>query len=533
MTSPAPLLSIQGIDVAYGQTQVLFGVDLEVAEGEMVALLGTNGAGKSTVLRAVAGLTPPSRGTVRFAGQDITKLDAGATSRLGITQVPGGRGVFPSLTVAENLRVAGWSRRKERADLQARQEQCLEWFPALGRRWDTAAGDLSGGEQQMLSLSQALLGRPRLLMIDELSLGLAPAVVEDLLQIVRAIHADGAAVVLVEQSVTTALRLADRAVFMEKGEVRFEGPTAELLERDDILRAVYLRGTAGAATSKGKRKGPVAAKTSRNGAAAATAPGEPALEAVGLTKHYGGVTAVDAVDLRLAEGELLGVIGPNGAGKTTVFDLLTGFTVPDSGHVLLRGQDVTRAPAHRRASMGLGRTFQDARLWPSLTVRECLVVACERDLTSRDPLSAILRLPSQRESEAVAGAKADDLVELVGVQSFAGKFLSELSTGSRRMVEIACLLANGASVLLLDEPSSGIAQRETEALGPVLLDLRVQLGASIVLIEHDMQLLTSVADRLLALDTGSVVTDGDADAVLSHPQVVASYLGERASSSTA
>jgi branched-chain amino acid transport system ATP-binding protein len=197
---------------------------------------------------------------------------------------------------------------------------------------------------------------------------------------------------------------------------------------------------------------------------------------------------------------------------------------------VLRGEDVTGRPAHRRARLGLGRTFQDARLWPSLTVRECLVVACERSLGSRDVLSAVLRLPSQRESEAVAGATADDLIELVGVQAFAGKFLSELSTGSRRMVEIGCLLANGASTLLLDEPSSGIAQRETEALGPILLDVRAQLGASIVLIEHDMPLLTSVADRLLALDTGAVVTDGDADAVLSHPQVVASYLGDRSGS---
>jgi branched-chain amino acid transport system ATP-binding protein len=526
-----PLLQIQGIDVSYGQTQVLFGVDLEIAEGEMVALLGTNGAGKSTVLRAVAGLNPPTRGTVRFAGQDITRLDAAATSRLGITQVPGGRGVFPSLTVAENLRVAGWSRRKERADLAARQAQCLEWFPALERRWETAAGDLSGGEQQMLSLSQALLSRPRLLMIDELSLGLAPTVVEDLLHIVRAIHADGAAVVLVEQSVNTALRLADRAVFLEKGEVRFEGPTAELLERDDILRAVYLRGSGAASTADGtrkrKRRAPKQAATAAP-RPALTADAAPALEAIGVTKRYGGVRAVDSVDLRIADGELLGIVGPNGAGKTTLFDLLTGFAPLDDGRVLLRGEDVTRLPAHRRARLGLGRTFQDARLWPSLTVRECLVVACERSLSSRDALSAILRLPAQRESEAVAGATADDLIELVGVQAFAGKLISELSTGSRRMVEIGCLLANGADTLLLDEPSSGIAQRETEALGPILLDVRAQLGASIVLIEHDMPLLTSVADRLLALDTGAVVTDGDADAVLSHPQVVASYLGERA-----
>jgi ABC-type branched-subunit amino acid transport system ATPase component len=525
MSGADALLSIEGIDVAYGQTQVLFGVDLEVADGELVALLGTNGAGKSTVLRAVSGLTLPQRGQIRFLGADITRADAGRRSRLGITQVPGGRGVFPTLTVADNLRAAGWAHRRDRADLRRRQQRCLDWFPALAQRLDVNAGDLSGGEQQMLSLSQALLGRPRLLMIDELSLGLAPTIVEDLLGIVRAIHADGTAIVLVEQSVDIALRLAERAVFMEKGEVRFEGPTADLLERTDVLRAVYLRGAAAMAATRPptRRRSPARAKAAANGAAA-----PPALEARRLTKRYGGVTAVDEVDLRLAEGELLGVIGPNGAGKTTLFDLLTGFAPVDEGRVLLRGEDVTDAAAHRRARLGLGRTFQDARLWPSLTVRECLAVACEREHPSRDPVSAVLHLPSHRDGERHVAARADDLVELLGLQSFAGKLLGELSTGSRRMVELGCLVANGATTLLLDEPSSGIAQREAEALGPILLDLRVQLGASIVLIEHDMQLLTGVADRLLALDAGSVVTEGDADAVLSHPRVVAAYLGDRA-----
>ena len=268
-----PILSVEGIDVAYGQTQVLFGVDLEVAEGEIVALLGTNGAGKSTVLRAVSGLTPPTRGRIRFAGTDITGAEPRTTAGHGITQVPGGRGVFPTLTVADNLRAAGWSTRRDRAEQRRRQQRCLDWFPALAQRSEVRAGDLSGGEQQMLSLSQALLARPRLLMIDELSLGLAPTVVEDLLGIVRAIHAGGTAILLVEQSVDIALRLAERAVFMEKGEVRFEGPTAELVERDDIVRAVYLRGAASVAATRAPaagvapRRGPPRRATSATAAA--------------------------------------------------------------------------------------------------------------------------------------------------------------------------------------------------------------------------------------------------------------------------
>jgi ABC-type branched-subunit amino acid transport system ATPase component len=514
----APLLTVHGLDVAYGQTQVLFGVDLEIGDGEIVALLGTNGAGKSTILRAISGLSPPSAGRVTFDGRDITGSDPNATAKLGITQVPGGRGVFPTLSVADNLRAAGWLFRKDKAHLEQATARVLEHFPALQRRWELPAGSLSGGEQQMLSLGQAFLARPRLLMIDELSLGLAPTIVDQLLEIVHAIHESGTTILVVEQSVRTALRLAERAVFLEKGEVRFSGPTAELIERDDILRAVYLRGASaiGApAPARAKAKATAATSTSV------------ALEAVGITKRYGGVTAVDDVSFTLHEGEVLGVVGPNGAGKTTVFDLLSGFTEIDEGRVVLHGRDVTELAAHQRAALGLGRSFQDARLWSSLTVREAIAVATERTVTAGDMVSALLGMPAVRDSERQVELRVADLIDLLGLGAFRDKFIAELSTGSRRMVEIACLIANEPKILLLDEPSSGIAQREAEALGPVLKRVQRHLGASILIIEHDMPLLTGVADRLLALDLGTFVTAGSADEVLSHPQVVSSYLGER------
>ena len=508
------LLDVKHIDAGYGQTQVLFEVDLRVREGEIVALLGTNGAGKSTVLKAVSGLLAKDRGSVFFDGEDITGLDPNSISRLGIAQVPGGRGIFPSLTVAENLRAAGWLFRRDRERVRASTARVLELFPELGKRWDTTAGSLSGGEQQMLSLSKAFIARPRLLMIDELSLGLAPTVVERLLEIVREIHAAGTTIVLVEQSVTTALRLADRAVFMEKGEVRFEGPTAELLERPDILRAVYLKGSAATST---------AAQPERHRAALLDRP--PVLEVRGLTKRYGGVTAVDDVSFRLHRGQVLGLIGPNGAGKTTVFDLISGFQPLDGGRVTLFGRDVTEWPAYARARAGLGRSFQDARLWPSLTVREALAAALERHVEVGDPFSSMLGMPTAAASERVVTARVEELVELVGLGAFGDKFVGELSTGSRRMVEIACLLGIEPRILLLDEPSSGIAQKEAEALGPILRDVQRHLGASILVIEHSMPLLTSIADHLVALDRGRVVTEGEPDDVLTHDHVVTSYLG--------
>src|SRR5438270_12891308 len=235
------LLSCRGVDMSYGSVQILFGVDFDVAEGEMVALLGTNGAGKSTLLKGICGLVRPTAGSVTFKGDDITEKPADVTARLGISLMPGGKGVFPTLTVDENLKLATWLIADEQDRIAEARREVLDLFPVLDQRRTQMAGDLSGGEQQMLALGMALMTRPELVMIDELSLGLAPTIVGQLLDVVREIHRRGSTIVIVEQSVNVALQLAARAVFMEKGEVRFEGPASELLERPDLLRAVFIQ----------------------------------------------------------------------------------------------------------------------------------------------------------------------------------------------------------------------------------------------------------------------------------------------------
>ena len=243
-----PLLSCTGVDFSYGQLQVLFDVDFTVDDGEMVALLGTNGAGKSTLLKVVSGIGLPSKGGVRFRGQDITYLDSERRVPLGITQVPGGRAVFGTMDVVENLRAFGYTLGRDRKRIEESIELCFEAFPRLKERRTSLAANLSGGEQQMVGLSKALILQPKLLLIDELSLGLAPVIVGQLLDMVRRINDTGTAVVLVEQSVNIALSLVDHAYFMEKGEMRFDGPAQELLERDDLLRAVFLEGASKAGT---------------------------------------------------------------------------------------------------------------------------------------------------------------------------------------------------------------------------------------------------------------------------------------------
>jgi branched-chain amino acid transport system ATP-binding protein len=244
-----------------------------------------------------------------------------------------------------------------------------------------------------------------------------------------------------------------------------------------------------------------------------------------LHRSFGGITALDDVSLDLGAGEILGVIGPNGAGKTTLFDLVSGFLTPDSGRIVLDGRDLTHLGPEARARLGLGRSFQDARLFPALTVEDAIKLALEGQVEVRDPVAAALNLPAVADSEAKVQVRTDELIELMGLGAFRDKFISELSTGSRRIVDLACTMAHDPKVILFDEPSSGIAQRETEALGPLLRRIREATGASLLLIEHDMPLVTSVADEIIALDLGRVVVRGSPSEVVTHPAVIESYLG--------
>ena len=512
LAAPSGLLTVAGVHASYGRNPVLFGVDLGVADGGVQALLGTNGAGKSTVLKVVSGLLNPDTGRVTFDGEDITRLDPVARLKRGIVLVPGGRGVFASLSVRANLRMAAWIYRRDRAAFESSMAWVAELFPTLAERSDVLAGELSGGQQQMLAIAQGLIGRPRLLMIDELSLGLAPTVVASLVDVIKKINAGGTTVLIVEQSVNIATAMADEAVFMEKGQVRFSGRSAELSDRDDIVRAVFLR-----RDDLTSQQVPRQLLTSP----AAT----PRLETRGVSRSFGGVRAVDEVDLVVPDGGIVGIIGSNGAGKTTLFDVCSGFVAPEQGRVLLDGADITAASPGARARGGLGRTFQDARLFPSMTVTETLATALERHLDVREPTAYVFRLDAALQCEADVHRTVDELLELMNLGRYRDAFIGELSTGTRRIVELACAIAHAPRVLLLDEPSAGIAQREVEALRDVLLQVRRDTGAALAIVEHDIPLLSSLCDSMVCMHLGRVIATGDVNEVLTNPLVVSSYLG--------
>ncbi len=594
----APIMQVNNIDVSIGSSSIIYSLNMGIAQGEVVALLGTNGAGKTTALRTLAGLISPESGDISFVGDKINQESAPERVRSGLVTVLGGRGIFPSLTVEENLVMGAWTMKHynhDEAFVKAATERVLQIFPPLRNRLDNKAELLSGGEQQMLALGQALLCKPKLLMIDELSLGLAPTVVNDLLKVVSDLAKSGVTIVVVEQSINVAAAISNRAIFMERGRIRFSGPTPDLSQQPKLLRSVFLsaakKARASGKTSTQEAVSGSLGKSSQANAPFSAAPSaagttmpagppplpglvpppppgtpftttetqsasmhdqgmpglgnpllgniivneqdgtsslrtvQPAFSAVGISKHYGGISALKDVSIHAAPGEIVGIIGTNGAGKTTLFDVFSGFIKPDQGRVFMDGKDITELSPSRRGTQGLGRVFQDARLFPAMTVADAVATACEQNVEVRDPIACTFGLAAAKESERNIQLKSNSLLRDMGLERFRDHFVNELSTGTRRLLEFTCLLAHEPRVLLLDEPTSGIAQRESEALGELILGLRDETGAAFIVIEHDVPLVASISDRLVCMHVGEIIAEGATADVLEDPNVMASYLG--------
>lgn len=244
----------------------------------------------------------------------------------------------------------------------------------------------------------------------------------------------------------------------------------------------------------------------------------------GVALHFGGVKALDGASITVRAGEIVGLLGPNGAGKTTLMNVISGIVEPDAGTIRFAGRDVSSLPAEYRGAYGLARSFQDARLFPGLTVIETIQLA--QSLHSRvGVLSSLLSAPWVRYAERATRARAEEIIDRFGLGAWADSLTADLSTGTRRICDLAAQVATGATLLLLDEPAAGVAQRDAEALGPLLRRIRAELDCSILIVEHDMGLLMGLCDRIYAMEGGRVIAEGTPTEVRANPVVIASYLG--------
>jgi len=506
------LLEVRDLHVGYRRGGLgLRGPSLRVEEGEIVAVLGANAAGKTTLIRAATGTLGlyggrVVEGEVRFDGRDVAAMRREDVARVGAIQVPEGRRVLAHLSVEDNLRAGAVGAGRRRNDDKP-LEQVFELFPVLAERRHQPAGFLSGGEQQMLAIGRALCGYPKLLLLDEPTMGLSPVMVHHVLEAVLELHRLGVSILLAEQQASSALEIADRAYVLRQGELVGEGE-ARVLRDDTELVAGYL-GTGGTAAAASATRAP--RKT-----------GPVRLAVRDLSISFGAVRALDGVSFEVPGGSVTALIGPNGAGKSTLLNCVTG-VFRHGGSVTIDGRERGKAGPEQVARMGVGRTFQHVEAPPNARVIDVVLLGRHRVIGG-----GLVRagLGLARREEARHRAAALELLERFGLREFADEPMERCPYGIQKRVDLARALALDPDVLLLDEPFAGLSTAEAVQVMDGAVHAAAERNAAVLLVDHNVEVVLAHADRAIVLDYGRQIAEGTPAEVSADPVVVRAYLGD-------
>ncbi|HWT39226.1 MAG TPA: ATP-binding cassette domain-containing protein, partial [Paraburkholderia sp.] len=490
------------VTMQFGGLKALSDIDFHISEGEIVALIGPNGAGKTTFFNMLTGVLPPSSGTITFDGKDVTKLAMFRRVRLGMSRSFQILSVFRNLTVFENVRVAVQAAQRERLglwrdahtlDKQNAQTWSLLAAVGLVERAAASCESLSHGEQRLLEIALSLATQARLLLLDEPLAGLAEADRATVARIVREL-ANHHAVLLIEHDIDRVLTISDRVSVLHRGHLIADGSPAVVAAHPEVIEA-YMGHAKGERAVDARLAQRIDTKRETSKAK------RPLLRLERVNAGYAGNTILDGIDLTLHEGEVIAILGRNGVGKTTALRAATGVAQVSAGTVTFDGRDITARAPHEINRLGLAMVPEGRRLFPNLTVYENLRLAARKGGASVDEMYALFpRLANRKDVRA-----------------------EHLSGGERQMVAIARALMAPAKAILLDEPFEGLAPAVVQEVLDAVVKLRER--ASVVIVEHQADIVLPIADRVYVLVNGRVAYENTADALAQDAATQAKLLG--------